>query len=357
MKTWKLNKTTYRVSDFISWAKNGNLQLSPSFQRRPVWKKDAKSYLIDTIIRGLPIPIIFMREKRSDLISLEPQREIVDGQQRLRTILSFIDTNLIQNVTNEDIFFVKKIHNKEIANKSFKELDNEKKQLLLDYEFSVHILPPDVSDAEVLQIFARMNSTGVKLNNQELRNAEYFGEFKSSMYNLAAEQLQRWREWNIFSESAIARMEEVEFTSDLAMLIMSGIKAGTKKNLNEFYKQNDQKFKNKKEIEKRFRNIMDQIEDIFNDDISETIYSKLTFFYPLFAVLYDKKYGSGEIKPIKKTRSIEKKCIERIKYLSKREELLNAPEKVIPNYNRRPNTLSDRKVLFNYLLGKSTSTK
>ena len=89
MKTWQINKTVFKVSDFLSWQKAGNLDLTPPFQRRSVWKKGAKSYLIDTIIRGLPIPIIFIRDKQSDEFSLEPLREVVDGQQRLRTLISF----------------------------------------------------------------------------------------------------------------------------------------------------------------------------------------------------------------------------------------------------------------------------
>ena len=60
-----ISRTQYRVSDFISWQRSKTLVLSPSFQRRAVWKSGAKSYLIDTIARGLPIPIIFLRDQRS----------------------------------------------------------------------------------------------------------------------------------------------------------------------------------------------------------------------------------------------------------------------------------------------------
>jgi hypothetical protein len=66
-------QTVYKVSDFISWQRNGSLEISPSFQRRPVWPKPAKSYLIDTIVRGFPVPIIFIREK-TNLSLLEPRR-------------------------------------------------------------------------------------------------------------------------------------------------------------------------------------------------------------------------------------------------------------------------------------------
>jgi hypothetical protein len=87
MKAWNINKTQYKVSDFISWQRSKSLVLSPSFQRRPVWKKSAKSYLMDTIVRGLPIPIIFLRERQTSLEQLEPRREVVDGQQRMRYAL------------------------------------------------------------------------------------------------------------------------------------------------------------------------------------------------------------------------------------------------------------------------------
>ena len=86
---------------------------------------------------------------------------------------------------------------------------------MLDYDFSVHVLPADTEDRDVLQIFARMNSTGLKLNDQELRNAEFYGSYKEAAYRLAYEQLGRWRSWGIFSETDIARMLEVEETSDI----------------------------------------------------------------------------------------------------------------------------------------------
>ena len=51
MKTWEMTRTLYKVSDFVSWQKTKTLILSPSFQRRPVWKLGAKSYLIDTVVK------------------------------------------------------------------------------------------------------------------------------------------------------------------------------------------------------------------------------------------------------------------------------------------------------------------
>lgn len=46
----------YRINDVLGWAERNELVLSPSFQRRRVWSRQGKSYLIDSIVRGMPIP-------------------------------------------------------------------------------------------------------------------------------------------------------------------------------------------------------------------------------------------------------------------------------------------------------------
>lgn len=79
---------TYSISDFLEWYSNGQLELNPKFQRRSVWDDNARSYLMDTIIRGFPIPKVFIRQKLN-VTTRNNIREVVDGQQRLRTILSF----------------------------------------------------------------------------------------------------------------------------------------------------------------------------------------------------------------------------------------------------------------------------
>ena len=282
-----ISKTVYKVHDFLSWQKSGSLVLSPSFQRRAVWNPSAKSYLIDTVVKGLPIPILFIRE-RTNLESLEPKREVIDGQQRLRTLISYINPDLLIDFNEStDFFKVKKSHNKELGNKTFDDLNSTFQQRILNYEFSVHILPSETEDSEVLQIFARMNSTGVKLNNQELRNAEYFGYFKSKMYELAYKNLDKWRKWKVFSESDIARMTEVEEVSDLVSTIINGLKGKSQAGLNNIYKEFDSEFAAAKEVERRFSVVMEKIDETVGAYIPDSVFSRSALFNTLFVFYYD----------------------------------------------------------------------
>ena len=345
-----MKKTQYKVSDFLSWQKQKTLDLSPSFQRRPVWKPGAKSYLIDTIIRGLPIPIIFIREKRSSLESFEPKREIVDGQQRLRTLITFISPSFLPSYKKEtDFFILKKTHNKDLGDKTYNDLPNDIKQRILDYEFSVHVLPAEVDDREVLEIFARMNATGVKLNDQELRNAEFYGEFKTTCYDLATEQLNRWRDWNIFSEYNISRMEEVELTSELLMLIVDGIRGKSPSSITTFYKNHDDLFSNKNIVASRFRHIFNELDGKLGSSMKNMAFRKRSLFYPLFAFAYDICFNLSSKLESKQGSSLSSSFVANIKKADYELSNSKAPEKVLQAISRRTTHHESRKNILEYL--------
>src|ERR1700686_1537429 len=84
----------YSIRDFEELHERDELVLQPKFQRRDVWSEKAKSYLMDTIIRGKPIPKIFIRQK-INVTTKTSVREVVDGQQRLRSILSYIKDGFV----------------------------------------------------------------------------------------------------------------------------------------------------------------------------------------------------------------------------------------------------------------------
>jgi uncharacterized protein with ParB-like and HNH nuclease domain len=160
----------YSVRDFEEWDDRDELVLQPKFQRRDVWSDKARSYLMDTIIRGKPIPKIYMRQDVNPK-TRRARREIVDGQQRLHTVLSFL----------KDGFKISKSHHEDFGGKTFSGLDHNTQRDILKYEFVVDLLQ-DMPDNEVYDLFARINTYSEKLKAQELRNAKWFGDFKSCVF-------------------------------------------------------------------------------------------------------------------------------------------------------------------------------
>jgi len=347
-----VQKTTYKVADFVSWQKSHYLVLAPHFQRRPVWKPGAKSYLIDTIVRGLPIPIIFMRDRRTDPNQIEPIREVVDGQQRLRTVLGYVSPELLPDYNpTRDFFKVKKTHNKDLAGKSFDELDDELKHAILDYEFVVHVLPSSVDDREVIQIFRRMNATNFSLTKQEKRNATYFGEFKTSVYELAAEQLQRWRQWKTFTEDDIARMSEVELTSELVlMMINQKIEGKSAAKIDSAYRTYDENYTYRTQVEKRFRAVMESIDNNFGSYSPDFVFYKKTLIYVFFALIYELLFGLQSLSTKFQAKSLTTRQVSQIKLASERIKMRTAPKPVLDACDRRTTNPKERNELFRYLL-------
>ena len=273
------NTRNYSVRDFEEWDRKDELDLAPKFQRRPVWSPKARSFLIDTIIRGKPIPKIYMRQDINPK-TRRTKREIVDGQQRLHTVLNFI----------KDGFKINKAHHEDFGGKSFSGLDTETQRDILKYEFAVDLLQ-DMPDNEIYDIFARMNSYTEKLKDQELRNARWFGEFKTTVYQLSKEFTPFLEESKIFTSKQILRMAEAEFFSELLLAMQEGIREKTKSVIDNCYRKYDDDFPNRKVHQKRFRETLDVIGGIAGQDLSQLEFRATRLFYPLFCAVFHMKFG------------------------------------------------------------------
>ena len=352
-------RTQYKVADFIEWQATKSLVLNPDFQRRPVWKKGAKSYLIDTILRGLPIPIIFLRDLPADLKTFAAKRDVVDGQQRLRTIFSFINPSLLPDFdASRDQFVIDETHNEDLGGMGFADLSTANRQQILDYQFSVHLFPADTDDREVLQIFARMNSTGLKLNPQELRNAEWYGKFKTLVYKLATEQLSRWRDWHVFSPYEVARMNEVELSSEFMMLMVDGNLDKNKKTIDDFYKNHDVSFPDGPEVMRRFRTTFDTIESLVDSESLAKLFSTRTLFFALFVTVYGLQYG---LRSPNKTygklvreqpNTIGPQVVTKLKDSAARIKDQNIPVRILKALRGATSDESERKALIRFLVGE-----
>ena len=196
-----------------------------------------------------------------------------------------------------------------------------------------------------------MNSTNYSLSKQELRNALYFGEFKSSAYLLAEEQYHQWIKWKIFDDDAIARMVEVEFTSECMVSILDG-KIGGKSasRIDNAYKDYEGVFNVRHELEHRFRFVMDQVAANFNSDFSDFVFFDKRLVYTFLMFIYDLTIGLDAPMANKtKGKKLNIDQVSSIKLASKYIKDRTAPENVLNSTDRRTTNPKERAILFNYL--------
>jgi len=219
MKTF--DARAYAISDFLEWDAGNLLDLSPKFQRRSVWTRAAKSFLIDTILRGKPMPKVLLTQ---DLVGKKNVRTVVDGQQRIRAILEFVGGG----------FTVLAAHNPQHAGKLFAELDQDVQSAVLQYEVGVDLIY-NLSLAEMLDIFARINTYSVTLNTQEKLNAKYLGVFKTTAYELGFAYVSYLLDGGVLTDKGVSRMGEAQLASDLLVSVVGGVQ--TVKNIEKYYRE------------------------------------------------------------------------------------------------------------------------
>ena len=260
------------LQDLLGYYDREELDIAPWYQRRSVWSRSQKAYLINTIHENKPVPSIYIRHT-VDLESEKTIREVVDGQQRIRCVLEY---------RNGQFPAVHPGHKKAVR---FAELKPRERIHFLQSTLSVGYLV-DASDANVMEIFGRINSIAKTLNPQEKRNALYSGAYKQFCLNEAVNRLEFWRTNRIFTDAQISRMLEVQFTADLAMNYAEGrLLDFSAKLLDSYYKEHDDVFPNASDIARRLDRTFSQLLSLPEDLISGTVFSTPQLLFSVMVVL------------------------------------------------------------------------
>jgi hypothetical protein len=88
MQEYDVRKTQFAVADFVSWQRDKSIDLNPKFQRRSVWKPDAKSYFMDTVVKGLPAPITMHHRNAHVAVYPWPGLDIIRRRSQRRLLSS-----------------------------------------------------------------------------------------------------------------------------------------------------------------------------------------------------------------------------------------------------------------------------
>ena len=188
--------------------KREQIDLDPPYQRRSVWSVNDKRFFIDTILNNYPAPPVFLHKTIDD--SGRPVYCVVDGKQRLKTIVEF---------TENKIEIPSDFGDADLQDKRWEDLDKEARVKYWNYVIIVEMIS-DVDEGSIRDIFDRINRNSRKLTPQEMRHARYDGWFISLVENEAEKK--EWKEFGIFTKARYKRMADVQFISELCAVILRG---------------------------------------------------------------------------------------------------------------------------------------
>ncbi|MEY8214662.1 MAG: DUF262 domain-containing protein [Colwellia sp.] len=303
----QLSQRMYSILDIARLLDSGELSIQPKYQRRrTAWPISAKTALMDTILNNFPLPPIYLRDYVDD--SGKRKKEIIDGQQRISTIVEFYRNEfpLSKNIYDEDFYSC-----------SFRELPGEEQLMIEDFEVSF-ISIRGASDSDIISIFSRLNSFSLPLNSQEKLNSVYAGEIKTLIYELASEYNTFWIEFKILTPAIIARMADASLVSDILYTIIYGTKSASAKLVEKMYKDFDDEFPLKHQINENFNKTLTVLGTLFESNHIRNVFKPKFMFYSLFLVVYARLFGfegmegekTGKVDIDKTLAKMEEFCVQ-----------------------------------------------
>lgn len=169
----RIAKEQSSIFELLRKESRGDLVLAPDFQRKNVWDRKHQSELIESILMGIPIPLIYLFEDE------EGVRQIIDGKQRITALKQFNNNKF--TLTNLSML-------PDLKGKKFDDIPPILQAKLEDYQLHSYVIQPPTPEYVKFNIFERVNRGGINLNKQEMRHALYQGKATTLIQELAESQ-------------------------------------------------------------------------------------------------------------------------------------------------------------------------
>jgi len=274
----KVEEGKYSLAELVDWFRSRVLVVNSEYQRGGgLWPSAAKSYFIDTIIRDFPFPKVYFHEY-VDKLSKKPRREIVDGQQRITTIVEFVDGK-----------FPLGRNAREFEGLRYNDLPEDVQDSIWAYTVSVDVIR-NADRAEILQMFRRMNAFTLPLNEAEKRHSEFFGEFKDWVNEILDRFGSVLIDWKVLTSRQVVRMVDAEFVADLALAAEEGATSTSPAKLRKLYQKNDQAFANFNDVNEKVCGAFGAVLEHLSG-IQGTYATKSHVFHSLLCALIHNKFS------------------------------------------------------------------
>jgi len=205
-KSMRRQPTTQQITWFLDLERNDQLDLNPPYQRKSVWSPKDRRFFLDTIFRNYPTPPIFIHRTIDD--NGFTIYHVVDGKQRLETILNFAKNKIAIDANFGDVTY---------NSKKFNDLSAEQKRKFWDYTLVVDFIEA-VDGANIDQVFDRVNRNSINLQPQELRHARFNGWFIAEAENESEDDF--WWSIKVSTRAKDKRMKNVQLIAELLLIIL-----------------------------------------------------------------------------------------------------------------------------------------
>lgn len=276
------NLSPHPISDIRDWSEAGRLELQPDFQRREVWAINAKIMLIDSILSDIPLPKVFLSKVMRDGSTY---RIVIDGQQRISTILDFL----------RDKFALDAPYAGPHEGKKFSDLDEVVQNQILQYRIDFNEAA-NPTDRETRDVYSRVNKYTTPLTKQELRRADFPGDFLDFVEEYSVSEF--FEDASVFTPTDRRRYADAEYVSEIVAALIDGVQ-DKKSTLDKFYvKYSSWDKKEKDEISLRLESALSDIAKIFStfpEGIRKTRFRQKADFYSLILAVDSLRQVGGEI--------------------------------------------------------------
>ena len=165
------------IADLVARIDRQTLILQPEFQRDYVWSSAKAGQLIESVLLRIPLPIVYLSETE------DSDWEVVDGQQRLTSLFSFIRGQFPDGTA----FRLGRLRVRDdLKGKAFKDLSKSDQNALSNYTLRAIILNKESHPDVKFEVFERLNCGSVQLKDAELRNCMYRGPYNNMLAELAS---------------------------------------------------------------------------------------------------------------------------------------------------------------------------
>lgn len=246
----------FSVKELVSLVNDGIINISPDYQRKFRWDDERQSMLVESIFLGIPVPSLFMATNP------DSTWEVIDGLQRIGTIIRFvanIDSNARQKVGKMDYLRLKGLEKlSEMNGYTVEELPFSLKLDFLLKPIKVITLSDKSQEQVRFDLFQRLNTGGISLTDQEIRNCVYKGDFNNLIKRLSKDERLHTLVKKPKSASADGTYEELVLRFFAYLFNRNLFVHNVKDFLNSFMKWANSHY-NEREYENIFNQVLDEL--------------------------------------------------------------------------------------------------